>query len=227
MMRVILLMVMCLLSTFAKSADDTQSFIAEAKLHEADQLRDYTQFAIEAKKYESSVAAPYKQEAKLANIQSQRLIADSQDNNIYKHEVLRPAVIIFVSFSMPDESIVAYLRDARKLHACVVIRGLINNSFKETFKKMASLVKQAGISGVELNPPLFKRFSVSHVPAVVVLPISEKQVANTLYFSDTDFDVVYGDIPLFDALKTIRDHGSVSQKKAGELLLVMQDSSHE
>jgi conjugal transfer pilus assembly protein TrbC len=135
-------------------------------------------------------------------------------------------VIIFVSFSMPEVSIVDYLREANKIHASVVIRGLIDNSFKETFLKMSSIVKQAGDGGVELNPPLFKKFSITHVPAVVVLPDSQTCSAKKVC-SESEFDVVYGDIPLLNGLKEIRDHGSVSQKNANESLSILQDSFHE
>jgi conjugal transfer pilus assembly protein TrbC len=228
MIRIFSLIVMCLLSSIVVAEDDATSFIADAKRNEASQLRDYTQFAIEAKQHEGSVTAPYKQEAILANLQTQSAITDNQKKTPSNQEKQKnPTAIIFVSFSMPDESIVTYLRDAKKIHASVVIRGLINNSFKETFLKMSSIVQQAGGGGVELNPPLFKKFTISRVPAVVIVPDNQILSSKKSSSTEADFDVVYGDIPLFNALKIIRDHGSVSQKKADDLFYIMKDSLHE
>lgn len=223
-MRQFLIIALYFISHFAMASDDMQSIIADAKLNEAKQLQKYTPFAMEALQHEKTATAPYLEEAKRAQVKSNQTVDNVQpnDNEIKRH----PSSIIFVSFSMPDESIVSYLRDAKKIHASVVIRGLINNSFKDTFLKMASLVKQAGGGGVELNPPVFKKFSVSHVPAVVVLPYDRNLITGTTALDQADFDVVYGDIPLYDALKTIRDHGAVSMKKADELLFLLKDSLH-
>ena len=225
MMRIILIIVICSISTFARADDDTQSFIADAKLNEAKQLRAYTQFVIEEKQRANSISAPYLEEASLlTHAKSDQIESAIQKSNIDKKDY--PSVIIFVSFSMSDESISSYLHDARKIHASVVIRGLINNSFKDTFLKMTNIVKQAGGGGVELNPPLFKKFSITRVPAVVLLPNDSSRVTGKSSFAESDFDVIYGDIPLYDALKTIRDHGAVSQKKADELMSLLKDSFH-
>lgn len=220
MIRIFLLIVLCTLSSFIQAEEDMQSLISDAKQHEAEQLREYTPFAMEAKQQESRVTAPYRQEAAMISAtQSQHFIGESIKQK-------SPSVIIFVSFSMPEKSIQSYLYDAKKIHADVVIRGLINNSFKETFFKMASIVKQAGGGGVELNPPLFKKFNITNVPAVVVLSDSSSCKAEKMC-SEKDFDIVYGDIPILDAIKLIRDHGEVSNKKADELLLLMKGAPHE
>ncbi len=224
MMRIFFIIALCAIATFARANDDTQSIIADAKLNEKKQLQNYTQFAIEAKQHQNSAIAPYLEEAKLAQTKSDQILNDKQSNgnDLKKY----PSAIIFVSFSMSDESIASYLRDAKKIHASVVIRGLVNNSFKETFLKMASIVKQAGGGGAELNPPVFKKFSISCVPAVVVLPSDINIGSSNTPFEKANFDVVYGNIPLYDALKTVRDHGVVSKKKADELLSLMKDSLH-
>jgi conjugal transfer pilus assembly protein TrbC len=211
------LIIYFLCTTYAVADNDTHNFILEAKQHETEFLQKYSGFAIEAKQNQALVSLPYKQETQQLLTINKNI---SNNNNT-------PSLIIFVSFSMPEQSIVSYIRGAKKIHASVVIRGLINNSFKDTFLKMSSIVKKAGDGGVELNPPLFTKFGISQVPAIVILPSEKINYSDTIYFSDTDFDVVYGDIPLFDALKIIRDHGGVSRKKAGALLSGMKDSFHE
>lgn len=233
MKRFFFLMALCMLSSFVRAEEDVQAFIAEARQHENEQIRDNMPYAIEAKKREIEIVAPYKDQAKLASLDAQSLISHNQNplflNEGAQQQTARKngaTAIIFVSFSMPDGSIVSYLRDAKKIQASVVIRGLVNNSFKETFLKMATLVKEAGGGGVELNPPLFKKFAITAVPAVVVIPNSQLLMESIPVFTQNDFDVVYGDIPVFDAIKAIRDHGSVSKEKANELLSDMKDSLH-
>ena len=105
------------------------------------------------------------------------------------HERSGSNVIIFVSFSMPKESIKGWMNEAEKIHAPVVIRGLVNNSFKETIKRVNELVGD-NKGGLQLDPVLFKEFKVNQVPAVVVR-------------NQYDHDIVYGDVHLDYALQTI------------------------
>ncbi len=183
---------------------------------------DYTAIAMDAEKNRSQMAQKYLQfaeEAKMNEINNstQRL----QDNSKIENN---PSVIIFISFSMPEQSIVSFLQDAKKIHARIVIRGLIHDSFKETFIKMASIVKKAGGRGVELNPPQFKKFNIEKVPAVVV--ISNQSCHLDQICSEDKYDVVYGDIPLYDSLKLIRDHGTVTNKIAESLISNMEATRH-
>jgi len=183
---------------------------------------DYTAIAMAAEKNKAQMAQKYLQfaeEAKMNEINnSTHTLQDT--TKIEK----QPNVIIFISFSMPEQSIINFLQDAKKIHASIVIRGLIHNSFKETFIKMASIVKKAGGGGVELNPPQFKKFNIEKVPAVVVLSNQNCHLEQNC--SEDKYDVVYGDIPLYDSLKLIRDHGTVSNKIAESLISNMEASHH-
>ncbi len=100
-------------------------------------------------------------------------------------------ILIFVSFSMPKESIKGWINQARKINAAVYIRGLVNNSFKDTTLAVHELVKEQP-GGLLIDPTLFKKYAVTQVPAVVVT-------------SGNDFDVIYGDVTLDYALKKIND----------------------
>jgi conjugal transfer pilus assembly protein TrbC len=108
-------------------------------------------------------------------------------------------VLIFVSFSMPKESLRGWLREANLIKAPVIIRGLVHQSFRETTNAvMGILPNERG--GVQLDPLLFRRFHIEKVPAVLV--------ARTDCLRDEtchEFDVVYGDVTLNYALKTIAD----------------------
>jgi conjugal transfer pilus assembly protein TrbC len=115
-------------------------------------------------------------------------------------------IIIFVSFSMPKESIKGWITQAQKPQASVYIRGLVNNSFKDTKDEVAELVKdQSG--GLLIDPSLFQKFGIMQVPAVVVT-------------KNDNFDVIYGDVSLDYALEKISDSKQGAEKE--ELLKIIK-----
>ncbi|BFD45516.1 MAG: hypothetical protein DMENIID0002_01620 [Rickettsia endosymbiont of Sergentomyia squamirostris] len=71
-------------------------------------------------------------------------------------------IVIFVSFSMADAALQDYYHEAKKLGAKLVMRGLRNNSFKDTQVKMQEL----RIS-VDIDPTLFEQYQVTAVPTII------------------------------------------------------------
>ena len=95
-------------------------------------------------------------------------------------------LLIFISFSMPMQSLKQWVSQANKKGAALVVRGLVNNSFKETALKVIELLE--GTDGrIQIDPNLFKKYNIQQVPAMVLV-------------NDVGFDVVYGDVPLSEAL---------------------------
>ena len=129
-------------------------------------------------------------------------------------------VLIFVSFSMPKESLKGWMREAEKIHAPVVIRGLVNNSFKATIQKMTELA-QDNHGGVQLDPTLFQRFQINQVPAVVVMSSSGCLPNQTCR---EEYDVIYGDVHLSYALKRIADQNDNVSKVANTALATLRES---
>lgn len=201
------------------NADDFSAIAKEAEQNKTSQAQKYLKFAFDAKNLASEISSTYKKD--LIDMNKMTLINDSKTLKSSDS----PNLIIFISFSMPEKSIVNILQNAKKIHASVIIRGLIHNSFKETFAKMALIVKEAGGGGVELNPLVFRKFNIQKVPAIVVLPSSDTCRLEKIC-SDNQYDVIHGDIPIDSALKSIRDHGEVSQKNAEKILLNMEESFH-
>lgn len=81
-----------------------------------------------------------------------------------------PRLLIMVSFSMPDAALHSLAREARRIGAPLVLRGLINDSFPETLTAIRSLAGEASdLSGVSIDPTLFTRFAVQSVPTYVLL----------------------------------------------------------
>lgn len=69
---------------------------------------------------------------------------------------------IFVSFSMPKQTIKALAIEAKKHNASLVIRGLIQNSFINTAKFLQEMRE-----GIVLDPTLFKEYDIKVVPTFV------------------------------------------------------------
>lgn len=119
--------------------------------------------------------------------QQNQILFDKSANN------KNSGLFIFVSFSMPETSLKQWLAQANQVNGVLVIRGLVNNSFKETTLKLASLIKEQH-GGMQLNPPLFKTYHITQVPAVVLT-------------NGKNTDVIYGDVPLRDSLQKMAELG--------------------
>src|SRR5438128_2409419 len=98
----------------------------------------------------------YQQWALLKNSEAQQInfqsLSHSNSNRIF----------IFVSFSMPEQSLKQWLAQAKLAKATVVVRGLVHNSFRDTLDKMKSLITE-NHSGLQINPALFKLYHIQQV----------------------------------------------------------------
>jgi type-F conjugative transfer system pilin assembly protein TrbC len=225
-MKKYLLIILLFTQSLANASDSYQAIAEEARNNIPQQTALYKQDAEKALLAAESLTKNYKRDAIFAGKQEKSiLITDQQDNHKINGKKKNPSILIFISFSMPERSIEAYLRDAKKIHASVVIRGLIDNSFQKTFQRMATLVKSSGGDGVELNPIWFKRFNIKTVPAVVVVGEDSPCFQNNTCQNDRDFDVITGDITLASALRMIRDRG-ITKGIAQSALEKLQESSY-
>lgn len=123
---------------------------------------------------------------------------------------------IFISFSCPNELLRQLLIDADRYHFAVVLRGLINNDFKETFKKIYNLVPKNFHGGFMINPIWFKEFGINAVPSLVLLKNTECLLEEKCYLKD--FDSIYGNISTKEALKIISNRGHAAKEIARLLL---------
>ena len=73
--------------------------------------------------------------------------------------IIQNSVYVFISFSMPKESLQQWAAQAKKVHAPLVIQGLVNDSFTKTQQAVAALSSEHQ-SGVVLDPRLF--LAISH-----------------------------------------------------------------
>lgn len=128
-------------------------------------------------------------------------------------------IYIFISFSMSNESIKGWMNESKKIGAPVIIRGLVNNSFKDTLQKVSDLTHD-NQGGVQLDPNLFRRFQIEKVPAVVVAKNESCLPSQTCI---DEYDVIYGDVTLAYALKKIADKNDTLSSIALTALTKLRD----
>jgi len=81
-------------------------------------------------------------------------------------------LLVLVSFSMPQSQIKELIREAEVVGARIVLRGLIDDDFPKTIKKLTEItdgIDKAG--GLQIDPTIYSRFNISNVPAFI-LPLN-------------------------------------------------------
>jgi conjugal transfer pilus assembly protein TrbC len=105
-----------------------------------------------------------------------------------------PEMYAFVSFSMPKTLLEQTLNDCVRLDIPAYLNGLYHNSMKDTALKVMKLSQKIPGLNLQIDPTAFERFGINQVPALVVE-------------NDKKFDVIYGNLPLLEALSRIADSG--------------------
>lgn len=105
---------------------------------------------------------------------------------------------VFVSLSMPQSRLINLLQEAKLYDGIVVLRGLKNNSYKDTANFMQPIIKAAA-SGIIIEPNLFEKYDVSKVPTFILNdPIIKK------------YDKAKGNVNLKYALEEISRAGELT-----------------
>lgn len=130
--------------------------------------------------------------------------------------------VLFVSFSMPTSLIIDLSEQAHQFHIPMVIRGLVNNDFKETLKKLVEIKNEAHKSkrefyGLAIDPIWFEQFHIKKVPALVVTKRDSKCELQKIC-SNQPFQAIYGNSSVKDSLRTISENKSAVSGIAAKLL---------
>jgi len=115
-----------------------------------------------------------------------------------------PTVLVFASFSMPQATIKHLAMDLKKVGGALVIRGLINNSFKKTAMALQKLGE-----GVLLDPTLFEKYNVTSVPTFIIFEVDLKD-------EHPPYDRLTGNVSLRFVLEKVAQEGKI---KSAALLL--------
>jgi len=90
-----------------------------------------------------------------------------EDIGQYKKENKISNLLIFISFSMPDNLIKEYIQQAKKAGAVLVLRGMIDQSISKTAIKLNTINNKQGVNAI-IDPNLFKLYNITKVPTIVL-----------------------------------------------------------
>jgi conjugal transfer pilus assembly protein TrbC len=113
-----------------------------------------------------------------------------------------PALLIFVSFAMPEASLSRLVDQASRAGGVIVIRGLVHGSLKETVQRAQALIGQRRV-GFQIDPQAFDRFSVAATPTFVLVKDGAQTApcAAGTCFDRAGFVSATGDVSLRYALE--------------------------
>lgn len=78
-----------------------------------------------------------------------------------------PEMMIFVSFSMPRESLLRIVEQSERTGARLIFRGFNGNKMTDMSKRISALLGNHRVEAV-IHPPAFTQFKVNQVPALVL-----------------------------------------------------------
>ena len=132
-------------------------------------------------------------------------------------------VLVFTSLAVPAASWQAAARDAARIGAPLVLRGVAEGSLPETARQITTRLGGAEV-GVTIDPRLFRLFGVARVPAVVVVPGGVPPCRSRGCADDAPppFDRVSGNLSLAAALEAIAAEGSEGSAAARRHLATLR-----
>lgn len=130
-----------------------------------------------------------------------------------------PGLLIFVSFAMPQRTLMRLVDQAARSRGTLVLRGFINGSLKETVAKVQQLIGDRKV-GFQIDPQAFDRFSVAATPTFVLVREGAQPAdcgAGTCFAADA-FVSVAGDVSLDYALEYFQRTAPAFNKDAAGFL---------
>ncbi|MCS6319841.1 MAG: hypothetical protein H8K05_19155 [Nitrospira sp.] len=99
-------------------------------------------------------------------------------------EVRRDGLYLLLSFSLADNILKDYLREAKLLGAKVLLRGLVQESFKVTQERIKQVLftgehpDESRLVGIGIDPVLYRTVGAGEVPALVFVKDEKFMVAS-------------------------------------------------
>ena len=124
-------------------------------------------------------------------------------------------ILLFTSLSVPAASWRHGARDAARIGAGLVLRGVAGEGLTETARQVRARLGAAK-AGVAIDPRLFRLFGIQRVPAVVVVPGGVPPCRSRGCAGDDPppFDRVTGNLSLAAALEAIAAEGGPGRAAA-------------
>ncbi len=124
-------------------------------------------------------------------------------------------ILLFTSLSVPAASWRQWARDAARIGAPLVMRGVSERGLRTTVKRIGDRLGGHD-AGVAIDPRLFRLFGIERVPAVVVVPGGVPACRSRGCSDDPApaHDLVTGNIGLAAALEAVAAEGSAARDVA-------------
>lgn len=156
-------------------------------------------------KVDHSVRLAPGSEKKLTKEMVDEMMSGKLPSNAAADKKGKTDLIIFVSFSIPDDKLIAYSKQAKEAGATLVLRGLYEHSLTKTQIKAAPL--NTAMAGYEINPVLFRKFKVNKVPSIILVDAESADVLENGCAQDAAFLKVDGDVSIQQALHIMQWQG--------------------
>jgi conjugal transfer pilus assembly protein TrbC len=130
-----------------------------------------------------------------------------------------PGLLVFVSFSMPQQTLERLVEQAARAKATLVLRGFINNSLQETVLRVQRLIGQREVA-FQIDPQAFDRFAIVKTPSFVVVRegAQAKPCSSGQCFATDAFVSTAGDVSLDYALEYIQRTAPKFSREAAHFL---------
>lgn len=132
-------------------------------------------------------------------------------------------VLLFTSLAVPAASWRAAARDAARIGAPLVLRGVAEGSLAGTARQVRARLGDAN-GGVAIDPRLFRLFGIARVPAVVVVPggVPPCRQPGCADEPPPPFDRVSGNLSLAAALEAVAAQGDAGRAAARRHLATLR-----
>lgn len=128
------------------------------------------------------------------------LLLPDQNLSETKEQEEKALLLVFISFNLPSATLQALIDQTTRAGGVLVVRGLVNGSFRETAKRIQELG-----GTIHIDPPLFERFAVQSVPTFILSePLSREEAVTPI-----PHDRIAGNISLLHALTLFEEKGDL------------------
>ena len=134
-------------------------------------------------------------------------------------------ILLFTSLSVPAASWRQWARDAARVGAPLVLRGVAEGGLRATVKRIGDRLGSHD-AGVAIDPRLFRLFGIERVPAVVVAPGGVPSCRSRGCSADAPppYDRVTGNIGLAAALEAVAAEGDAGREAARRHLAQLREN---
>ncbi|MCW5632014.1 MAG: type-F conjugative transfer system pilin assembly protein TrbC [Rubrivivax sp.] len=130
-----------------------------------------------------------------------------------------PALLVFVSFAMPEAALSRLLDQAERARASLVLRGLVDASLVRTVARVQQLIGSRRVA-VQIDPQAFDRYAITQTPSFVLVHdgATAAPCANGLCIPADGYVMAAGDVTLDYALAFIQRSAPAFSKDADAFL---------